>query len=113
VAVGFDPSSGMEDANFIVGYVDGDDIMVRDDFGTWFSSHDSDEKLGGRSDVEGISGEESAGRTRIAFTIPLDSGDQYDRVLEKGSEYTVLLAYGKQDSFTAAHSKRAKTTIKL
>jgi hypothetical protein len=113
VAVGFDPANGMEDANFIIGYVEGSEVMVRDDYGTGLSAHDSDEKLGGTSDIESISGEESEGNTQIAFSIPLDSGDRYDRALEKGREYTVLLAYGKSDGFTSVHSKRAKATIAL
>lgn len=48
VAVGFNPSNGMQDANLIIGYVKDEEMFLRDDFGTWFSSHDSDASLGGR-----------------------------------------------------------------
>lgn len=116
VAVGFDPTSRMQDANIIIGYVEGPMISIRDDFGTSISSHSSDESLGGTGDVTNVSGSEAAGITEISFTIPLDSGDQYDRPLAEGSSYKVLLAYGPDgsDDFTTYHvSGRSEVTIDM
>ena len=50
IAVGFDPSKGMQDANIIIGYVEDSTVFIRDDFGTWLTSHADDEELGGTKD---------------------------------------------------------------
>ncbi len=113
VAVGFDPSSLMKDANLIIGYVKDDETFVRDDFGNYFTSHVSDESLGGSNDVVIKEGEEKKKETKIAFIIPLNSGDKYDKVLEAGKSYTVMLAYGDVDKFDVRHRKRAKVKITL
>jgi hypothetical protein len=105
VAVGFDPSSMMKDADIVIGYVSGDGVFVRDDWGTGPTSHQPDTALGGTDDVTGVSGEESDGVTTISFTIPLDSGDPYDRELEAGT-HEVLIAFGPDgaEGFEGHHS---------
>ena len=115
VAVGFEPSQAMKDANFIIGYVKDGKVNLRDDFGTERGKHTADTKLGGNSDVNAISGSEKNGITEITFSIPLDSGDAYDKPLRQGNEYSILLAYGKTDSFSAGHEieAEAKGSIRL
>jgi hypothetical protein len=114
VAVGFDPSSRMKDANFLIGYVEDGQANLRDDFGTGGSSHDSDESLGGTSDFSNLDGAEEEGLTWLSFTIPLDSGDRYDRPLAAGNSYTVILAAGSSDGYGGYHGgKRASVTMRL
>jgi hypothetical protein len=105
VAVGFDPVSFMQDANLIIGFVEGGAPQVRDDFGTGLTSHEADTTLGGTDDVELIGGSETSGETQIEFRIPLDSGDAFDRVLANGTTYMVILAHGADgaDDFTSQH----------
>ncbi len=113
VAVGFDPTSLMKDANIIIGFVKDGIPEVRDDFGSWYTSHDPDESQGGTTDVVITKGSESGKKTELAFTLPLDSGDPLDRTLVKGNTYTVILAYGTVDDFTTRHKKRTKVGITL
>lgn len=113
VAVGFDPSIGMQDANIIIGYVVNDTVYIRDDFGTGPNSHDADTTLGATDDVSDKAGTETGGVTEISFTIPLDSGDSLDRVLEIGQTYTVILAWGSADSFVDQHVVRVATDIDI
>ena len=114
VAVGFDPTNQMADANIIIGYVDdGGDVMIRDDFGTSSTSHASDESLGGTDDTDDHYGMEDAGTTMLHFRIPLDSGDMYDKVLVPGNSYNVILAYGSADNFTGFHTLATGTNIEL
>jgi hypothetical protein len=117
VAVGFDPTNRMENANIIIGYVSNDTAYIRDDFGTGFTSHaaDTSAALGGNSNVTDISGTETGGVTEITFTIPLNSGDSRDRVLVVGQVYSVILAYGTDDSFDAPHTvtTRVGTNIEI
>jgi hypothetical protein len=115
VSVGFNPSRMMKDANIITGYVKDGQAFVRDDFGTKATGHAADESIGGRDDISEASGSEANGSTQIRFTIPLDSGDSKDQVLEAGQEYKVILAYGKNgaDDYSSYHAKRGSARIKL
>lgn len=58
-------------------------------------------------------GTETGGQTEVQFSIPLDSGDSFDRALVAGNEYTVLLAYGPTDDFTEKHTYRESVKITL
>lgn len=108
VAVGFDPSRGMAGADILIGYVDGDTVLVRDDYGVSPFSHAPDERRRGTSDIADAAGHERDGRTTLSFSIPLDSGDAMDNPLVPGREYPILVAYGPDgaDDFTTYHANR-------
>ncbi len=111
VAVGFNPTRMMQDANFIIGYVENGEAAIRDDFGNYFTSHDADHNLGGSDDILDFHGTESEGTTSLTFTIPLDSGDEYDQPLTPGEDLNLIFAYGNSDDFHSIHSETAKTTV--
>ncbi|MCX7656026.1 MAG: DOMON domain-containing protein [Treponemataceae bacterium] len=114
VAVGFNPSSMMKDANIIMGAIlPNGTTVIEDHFGTSLTAHRKDSDLGGTNDVRLISGEEKNGKTTITFSIPLNSGDRYDRPLAGGSKVTVLLALANQDNLTSKHNKRTKVELTL
>jgi len=115
VAVGFHPTDEMKDANIIIGYVKDGDVYVTDEFGVGKYSHLPDTLLGGEDNVTNRAGAETVGRTEISFTIPLDSGDPYDRPLAVGKSYMVMLAYGPDDAddFQTRHERRTHLNVKL
>lgn len=114
VAVGFNPSSKMKDANYILGYVKDGTAEVVDHFGDKSTGHSSDEKLGGSSDVTLVGGSEDGGMTTIEFTIPVDSGDKYDSALSLDGDTVLLLAFGPdRDSFKPRHRNKASITVNL
>ncbi|MBC8430973.1 MAG: DOMON domain-containing protein [Desulfobacterales bacterium] len=112
VGIGFNPSEAMQDANFILGYVKNGEAKVTDDYGTSYTKHQQDSKLGGQKNISNVVGKEENGMTEIRFTIPLNSGDAKDKALSIDTETVVLLAYGAgRDSFKARHKFR--TTLKV
>jgi len=115
VAVGFDPTNRMQNANLIIGYVTDGSVFIRDDFGTGPNTHQADVDLGGRDDVSNKMGTEQGGTTEISFSISVASGDAYDRVLTPGETYPVLLAYGQDgaDDYTTVHQVRTLVNIQL
>jgi hypothetical protein len=113
VAVGFDPTNKMKDANIIIGYVENGRAVVEDHYANNIFAHRSDLDFGGSRDVSDVSGRESAGTTEMSFTIPLDSGDEYDRPLVVGETYKVILAYGKRDRISVKHDERESVDITL
>jgi hypothetical protein len=106
VAIGFDPSAAMKDANLVIGYVDEGQVLLRDDWGSGHTSHEPDVDMGGSDDITGVSGTETGGVTSISFTIPLDSGTPGDKALIPGTVYDILVAYGpdEADNFNEHHS---------
>jgi hypothetical protein len=115
IALGFDPDFAMKGANFIIGYVKEDSVYIRDDYGNAATSHESDISGGGKDNVANKNGTEVDGITTISFSIPLDSGDNRDRVLELGKSYKILLAHGEDgaDNFDSYHKKKTSLNIKL
>jgi hypothetical protein len=114
VAVGFDPVNAMQNADIIIGYVDSSgEVNIRDDFGTSPGSHAADTSLGGTDNVMDQYGTDDGSMTMLHFKIPLNSGDEYDKVLVPGNTYEVILAYGSADNFTAFHTMATSTEIEL
>lgn len=113
VAVGFDPSNKMKDANIIIGYVDDGEVVIADHYGNGVFSHRDDERLGGTNDIVDGTGTEVDGVTELSFTIPLDSGDSADRALIPGNSYKVIFASHRRDRITSKHNSRTSTTITL
>ncbi len=114
LAIGFDPVSRMQGANFILGAVIDGRTVTRDDFGTGAVAHSSDVAGGGTNDILEAAGFEVNGKTYLEFVIPLDSGDSMDRPLIPGHTYKVLIAYHEtSDDFSAWHSRRGSGTITL
>ncbi|MBN1233854.1 MAG: DOMON domain-containing protein [Candidatus Coatesbacteria bacterium] len=115
IAVGFEPSSMMKDANIIIGYVKDGKAYIEDHYGTGNVKHEADINIGGKENVENASGKEENGKTELSFTIPLDSGDAKDKVLTKGKQIKVILACGKDGAkdFNSMHKKRTSVNISL
>lgn len=112
--VGFDidPLSGLQGANIITGYVVGDTVYIRDNIGTGEEAYLPDTVYGGTDDVADKAGTENGG-TEISFTIPLNSGDPNDVVLEVGESYLIFLAWGNNDTHSYAPQVYASTEIEL
>jgi hypothetical protein len=114
VGIGFNPTREMKDANFIIGYVKDQTVTVKDQFGNSENSHAEDVNSGGKDNLTDISGKEADGVTEIAFTIPLNSGDKYDGVINPAEDVTVLLAYATgMDSFFTKHKYRVRLRVNL
>lgn len=115
IGVGFDPSNAMKDANFIIGYVQNGELVIEDHFGEGPFAHKPDRELGGTNDILEYTGSEAETGTEMQFTIPLDSGDSYDTLIEKGGEHVILIAYGpdRSDNFETKHAKRIRFSVTM
>lgn len=114
VAVGFNPTQKMKDANIIIGYVKKGKVKILDEFGTAATQHKSDAKTGGADNVTIVGGSEEGDTTSIEFSIPLDSGDAKDSVIDPNADTVVILGYGpERDSFKVKHKFRTTITVNL
>ena len=116
VAVGFNPSVMMKDANVIIGYVSaGATLSLQDDYGSELTNHAVDPVSSGTQLIP-LGGTEGGGVTEIHFRIPLDSpDDQYDQDLVEGVVTKVILAHGSdgEDNFTQKHQMRTAISVEL
>jgi hypothetical protein len=113
VSVGFNPSTGMKDAEYIMAYVEDGAVKARQDFGTGRFTHASVESLGWTETLEIVSGRESGGVTTVTFRLPREWGEAYGARFLEGQTYKVLFAYGRdnRDDFTSKHRKHAVAMI--
>ena len=103
----------MKDADYILAYVENGQVYISDEYGTGSTSHKSDVSLGGKESAKAISFLESAKKTTITFSLPLNSGDQYDTVFVEGEKCKVLGAYATSKNFSSRHRKRDSVEIIL
>lgn len=114
VSVGLDPENRMRGANFVFGAVVDGQAQIWDAYGVGPTGpHPPDVDLGGTNDIVAYEGVEENGVTRFEAQIPLDSGDRYDRPLQRGQRYKIITAVGSADDFDARHSSRATGEITL
>ena len=115
VSIGIDPQDGMQGANYLFGYVTDGEALLWDAYGTAprGAAHPPDEDLGGTNDIVAFAGVEEQGVTRFEIQIPLDSGDPYDRPLDPGKTYPIIVAIGAQDEYNAYHTNYARGELVL
>jgi hypothetical protein len=93
MAVGFDPSEWMKDADIILGSVEGGKAVVRDEYSTGnYGPHVEDTLLGGRDDILDSGGSGDGTHTVIEFKRRLDTGDRFDKALKPGSKVSIIWA---------------------
>ncbi len=102
LAVGFNPTVKMKDANYIIGYVKEGILYIEDHFGFSPIGHKSDLELGGTNDIYNSKGIEKDGKTEISFSIPRKPVDKFDNEIKKGKN-KIILAMGLRDDFTSKH----------
>lgn len=113
VAVGFEPSSRMKDADMVFAFVQDGKTIISDQFSTGsYGPHSPDTDLGGIDDILEFSGKEEGDYTLIEFKRALITGDKYDNELPKGA-IEIIWAYGSTDDLTAKHIARGYGEITL
>lgn len=111
LAIGFEPTQVMKNADIKIAYVDNGKLVIEDHFAHGFTSHKKDQDLGGEYNLTAIEGYEKGGKTTIIFRMPLISGDKYDASLEERGTYKVIFATGRKDNFRSIHNWRSLENI--
>ncbi len=110
LSIGFEPTNRMQGANIVIGAIVDGEVTIEDHYGNAPVSHRAD-------DVDHIiqaAGREVDGESILEFAIPLDSGDDQDKLLSAGRELTIILAYHRtSDRLTARHTARSTASLHL
>ncbi len=108
VAVGFEPSQRMADAQIIIGGFNDEELTVEEHYGTGSTSHEQIDEVY----IDEYAGERQDEYTIIEFIIPLGEDSCYD--LAAGEKYEVILAYhNESDNFLQRHSQRTSAEIEF
>ncbi len=114
VSIGFEPSTGMMDADMVFGWVSLSDPSIVDAYSTGiYGPHPPDSELGGTDDIRTYGGREIPGLTVMEFTRKLDTGDSFDKAIPRNGTLKFIWAIGFDDSFTSQHASRGSGTIEL
>lgn len=105
LAIGFEPTTRMKDADMIFGWVEDGQVTLLDLYSTGSTGpHPPDEELGGTNNILEFEGSEEDGYTTIEFKRKMDTGDKYDKVLVPGQTLNFIWATATSDSFDRKHN---------
>ncbi len=115
VAIGFEPSDRMKDADMIIGWVTGSgEINVIDAYSTGVNGpHPPDTEIGGTRDILCYGGKEIGGTTIIELKRLLSTGDDRDKNIPSKGELDIIWAFGQNDNFDSAHTRRGYGTLDM
>ncbi len=114
VAIGFEPSQAMKDADMVMGWVSDGNVTVLDLYSTGiYGPHPPDVDLGGRGDILEFGGSESENGTVIEFKRKMDTGDQFDRAFQPGQTIDIIWSMSASDVLAVRHNARGSSTINL
>jgi hypothetical protein len=115
VAVGFDPSVRMKDADMIIGFREGaGDFELHDAWSIGQTGpHPDDADEGGTFDLMEYTIKESGGETTAEFTRKLVTGDSLDKDIPRDGKLKVIWATSDTDAFETYHTRRGTATIDM
>ncbi len=113
IGIGFNPTEGMKDANFIMGYVKDGTATLSSQYGISKMLHKGSTDIGGKDYILNPSGSFKDKVTEIKFEYPLSTGDKLDRPIKVNEDTTVLLAYGSTTMLSHQHMSRSKLVVNL
>jgi hypothetical protein len=114
LGIGFDPDARMMGADFIIASYD-TEPRIWDAYGQALTgaTHPPDTQIGGTFDIVAWAAVQDGPFFRFEALRPLDSGDPYDKPLERGQTYTIIVAVGTRAAFDAPHAYRGAGEITL
>ena len=106
LAIGFEPSEWMKDADIVIASVDeGGNALVLDEYCTGnYGPHVEDTMLGGTNDIEEYGGREAGGRTVIELKRRLDTGDKFDKAFSPGQSISMIWALSRSSDMSLKHN---------
>lgn len=114
VAIGFEPTQAMKDADMVMGWVSNGNATVLDLYSTGiYGPHPRDEDLGGRDDILEFGGTESNNRTVIEFKRKMDTGDRFDKAFQPGQTVNIIWSMSATDALEVRHNTRGVSMIDL
>ena len=104
IAIGFEPSLAMKDADIITSTVNGSNVTVLDEYCTGnYGPHMPDTELGGSNDILEYGGKYDGNFTVIEFKRKMNTEDKFDKAFIPGQNVSIIWAMADSDSLTSIH----------
>lgn len=114
IAVGFEPTDWMKDADIVLGYVNDGNVSVQDQYSTGnYGPHVTDTELGGTNDILEYGGRAENGYTVIEFKRKMNTGDKYDKAFVPGQAVPIIWSLADSDSTEVRHVADGKGVMNL
>jgi len=114
VALGFQPTFRMKDADILIAYFDGTlkQGVMKDCFSVGeMGPHPEDITLGGQNNFENFSISENDEYTIVQFSRRLQTNDQFDAVIDPAQNMKIMWATGAEDNTDLIHAKKGFVNI--
>ena len=114
IAVGFEPTDWMKDADIVLGYVQDGNVTVQDQYSTGnYGPHVPDVELGGTNDILEHGGLAENGYTVIEFKRKMDTGDRFDKAFVPGQAIPLIWGFSDSGSPEVRHVADGKGVMNL
>lgn len=112
LAVGFEPSEWMKDADTIMGWIVDGRTVINDEYCTGnYGPHVDDTDLGGTNDILAYGGRQEDGYTVIEFKRRLNTGDRFDKAFTPGQSISTIWAVADSSNHDVKHNVAFGETI--
>jgi hypothetical protein len=114
IALGFEPTEWMKDADIVLGYVHNGVATVQDQYSTGnYGPHVPDTDLGGTDDIEEFGGKADGGYTTIEFKRKMNTGDKFDKAFVPGQAVPIIWSLSDSSSIENKHKADGKGVMAL
>jgi len=115
VAVGFQPTFAMANADMIFGIVDASGkVQAIDAWSTGiFGPHPPDINQGGHDNILASAGKRTADRVVFEFSRLLNTGDKLDKIIPAAGNFKIIWSYGSDFQFNNKHINKGSATLSM
>lgn len=112
LAVGFEPSEWMKDADMVIGWIYETGAVLDDEYCTGnYGPHVDDTELGGTNDILASGGKQDRGYTVVEFKRKLNTGDKFDKAFSPGQSITTIWAVADSNDHDIKHDMALGETV--
>ncbi len=114
IAVGFEPSDWMKDAEIVMGNVSDGSVTVQDQYSTGnYGPHIPITQLGGTNSILESGGKQENGSTIIEFKRRMNAGDKYNKIFTSGQVVPIIWGFSDSESSDVKHIADGKGDLHL
>ena len=114
IALGFEPTDWMKDAEIVMGYVSNGSVTVEDQYSTGnYGPHIPITQLGGTNSILEYGGKQENGYTIIEFKRRMNAGDKYNKIFTSGQVVPIIWGFADSNSPDIKHIADGKGELYL
>lgn len=113
IAIGFNDTAQLKGTYLIMGAIHNGTVTIEEHHTFSPGDYRSFSDLGIDSSVTHKIGIEKNGRSKISFQLPVKSAHNFGKDLIEKKDYTLLMAFSREDDFRHHSSMRTSVNIKL